>query len=164
MSLQFELVAQEIVYEALAANSLEFVVSGGVWVDANDWNDEATWWSWAPVSANVYDDVPYLPEGMPRENFPYVTIGSDSTVPWDTDDTKGKEITIQLDVWSRSAGFKEAKAIMAEVYNILNRLDIAKVGYHVVDCLYEFSETLRDPDGETRHGVMRFKLTIQKET
>jgi len=29
--------------------------------------------------------------------------------------------------------------------------------------LCEFSETLRDPDGETRHGVMRFRLTIQKE-
>ena len=52
---------------------------------------------------------------------------------------------------------------MSEVYDVLNRLKVVKDGYNVVDCLYQFSEALRDPDGETRHGVMRFKLTVQKE-
>lgn len=134
--MSFETVAQEIVYTALNGN----------------------------ISANVYDDVPYLPEGMPRQNFPYVVIGDDSTVAWDTDDTLGKEITLGLDIWSRTAGFKETKAIMGEIYDILNRGNLSKVGYNVVDCLCEFSEAMRDPDGETRHGVMRFRLTIQKET
>jgi len=133
--MSFETVAQEMVFTALNGN----------------------------ISAGVYDDVPYLPEGMPRENFPYVVIGDDTTAPWDTDDTLGKEVTLQIHIWSRSAGFKETKLIMGEVYDILNRGALSKVGYNVVDCLSEFSETLRDPDGETRHGVMRFKLTIQKE-
>lgn len=134
--MSFETVAQEMVFTALNGN----------------------------VTAGVYDDVPYLPAGMPRESFPYVVIGDDSTVAWDTDDTLGKEVTIGIDIWSRSAGFKETKSIMGEIYDILNRGALSKVGYNVVDCLCEFSETLRDPDGETRHGVMRFKLTIQKET
>lgn len=133
--MSFETVAQEIVFDALNGN----------------------------ISAGVYDDVPYLPEGMPRQNFPYVVIGDDSLAPWDTDDTLGKEVTLVLHVWSRTAGFKETKAIMGEIYDILNRSSLSKAGYNVVDCLCEFSEALRDPDGETRHGVMRFKLTIQKE-
>lgn len=133
--MSFETVAQEIVFDALNGN----------------------------ISAGVYDDVPYLPAGMPRENFPYVVIGDDDLTPWDTDEFLGKEVTIEIHVWSRAAGFKETKAIMGEVYNILNRGALSKVDYNVVDCLSEFSETLRDPDGETRHGIMRFKLTIQKE-
>ena len=63
--MSFETVAQEIVFTALNGN----------------------------INANVYDDVPYLPEGMPRQNFPYAVIGDDTTTPWDTDDTLGKEVS-----------------------------------------------------------------------
>ncbi len=134
--MSFETAAQQIVYTALAGN----------------------------ITANVYDDVPYLPEGMPRNNFPYVVIGDDDTSAWDTDDTLGKEIDINIDIWSRTAGFKQTKAIMGEIYNILNRGALTKTGYNIVDCLCTESQALRDPDGITRHGVMVFKLTIQKET
>lgn len=161
--MSFETAAQEIVYDALTTPSVLPVISGGVWVDASNWDDDLLWWSWSPISAGVYDDVPYLPEGMPRENFPYVVIGDDTTAAWDTDDTLGKEITITIHIWSRASGFKETKSIMGEVYDILNRLTIVKADYNVVDCLCEFSQALRDPDGETRHGVTRFRLTIQKE-
>lgn len=134
--MSFETVAQEIVFTALSAGS---------------------------IGANVYDDVPYLPEGMPGQNFPYVVIGDDTTAPWDTDETLGKEVNITLHIWSRAAGFKETKLIMGNIYDTLNRGSLSKAGYNVVDCLCEFTETVRDPDGETRHGIMRFKLTIQKE-
>jgi hypothetical protein len=134
--MSFETAAQQIVYTALAGN----------------------------ITANVYDDVPYLPEGMPRNNFPYVVIGDDDTSAWDTDDTLGKEIDISIDIWSRAAGFKQTKAIMGEIYDILNRGALTKTGYNIVDCLCTESQALRDPDGITRHGVMVFKLTIQKET
>lgn len=134
--MSFETAAQQIVYTALAGN----------------------------ITASVYDDVPYLPEGMPRNNFPYVVIGDDDTSAWDTDDTLGKEIDLNIDIWSRTAGFKQTKAIMGEIYDILNRGALTKTGYNIVDCLCTESQALRDPDGITRHGVMVFKLTIQKET
>jgi hypothetical protein len=134
--MSFETAAQQIVYTALAGN----------------------------ITANVYDDVPYLPEGMPRNNFPYVVIGDDDTSAWDTDDTLGKEIDVNIDIGSRTAGFKQTKAIMGEIYDILNRGALTKTGYNIVDCLCTESQALRDPDGITRHGVMVFKLTIQKET
>ncbi len=161
--MSFETVAQEIVFDALTARLALPVLAGAVWVDTNNWDDDAFWLEWSPISAAVYDEVPYLPEGMPRQNFPYAVIGDDTTTPWDTDDTLGKEVSITVHVWSRTAGFKETKAILGEVYDILNRGNLFKTGYNVVDCLCDFSETMRDPDGKTRHGVMRFKLTIQKE-
>lgn len=115
------------------------------------------------ISCSVYDDPPSLPEGMPRSGFPYVVIGDDTSIAWDTDDTLGKELTQTVHVWSRTAGFKQTKDIMGEVYDALHRATISKTGYNVIDCLCEFSEAMRDPDGETRHGVMRFRLTMQKD-
>lgn len=113
------------------------------------------------ITATVYDDVPILPNGQPLTNFPYVVIGNDTFVPWDTDDTVGGEMTITLHIWSRAAGFKECKAIMGEIYAILHRAQLTVTGYNLVDCLCEFSETMTDADGETRHGVARYRLTIQ---
>lgn len=131
--MMFETVAQQIVFTAL--------------------NGE--------ISAAVYDDVPSLPSGQPSANFPYVVIGNDTFRAWDTDDTLGAEITLTLHIWSRAAGFKEAKAIMGEIYAILHRAQITKDDYSVTDCLCEFSDTMDDPDGKTKHGVVRYRLTIQ---
>jgi len=114
------------------------------------------------ISAGVYDDVPYLPDGMPSSSFPYVVVGDDSSVMWDTDDTQGQEVTAELHIWSRYPGMKECKQIMGEIYNILHRATLSISGYNVIDCLNEFSEAMVDPDGETRHGVMRFRLTLQE--
>lgn len=133
--MSFERAAQEIVFDALS----------GV------------------ISCPVYDDTPFLPEGQPRSGFPYVVIGNDTAIAWDTDDTLGKELTLTIHIWSRSPGQRETKIIMGEVYDELHRATISKSGYNVVDCLCEFTESMVDPDGETRHGVMRFRLTMQKD-
>ena len=130
----FEEAAQRIVYTALAGN----------------------------ISATVYDDVPQLPSGQPAANFPYVVIGNDTIAPWDTDDKVGGSITLTLHVWSRAAGFLQAKTIAGEIYAILNRGTFSLAGFNVVDCLAEFSDSLTDGDGETRHLIARYRLTIEQ--
>lgn len=132
--MSFETAAQQIVYDALNGN----------------------------ISCPVYDDAPFLPEGQPRSGFPYAMIGDDTAVAWDTDDTLGKDLTLTIHIWSRAPGRRETKIIMGEVYEILHRGNLSKAGYNVVDCLCEFTESLVDPDGETRHGIMRFRLTMQE--
>jgi hypothetical protein len=114
------------------------------------------------IDADVFDDVPFLPEGKPDEDFPYVVIGNDTAAPFDTDDIVGANITVTLHFWSRSSGMKEVKALMGDVYDLLNRSKLAASSAVVVDCLYEFGETMVDPDGRTRHGVQRYRLTMQE--
>lgn len=114
------------------------------------------------ITGGLYDDAPYLPEGAPREDFPYTVLGDDTLVAWDTDDTIGTDVTVTLHVWSRYGGSKECKTIMGEIYTLLHRATLTKSGYHVVDCLCEFQEVFTEADGETRHGVMRFRLTLQE--
>lgn len=113
------------------------------------------------IAATVYDDVPILPSGQPAANFPYVVVGETTAAPWDTDDRTGASITVTLHIWSRYAGMKEAKAIASAIYAILHRASLTITGNHAVDCLYEFSSFMTDPDGETRHGVLRYRITLQ---
>ena len=114
------------------------------------------------LSYNVYDNVPALPEGMPQDKFPYVVIGDDTFVPFDDDDQVGVEGTLTIHVWSRYKGRKETKVIQGEIYTLLNRASLPITGYNIVDSLFEFSETFVENDGEYRHGVQRFRLTLQR--
>ena len=116
----------------------------------------------AGLSYPVYDDVPFLPEGAPTENFPYVVIGDDTLVPFDNDTQIGVEATLTIHVWSKYRGRKEAKDIQGEIYTLLNRASLTIAGYDVVDILFEFSETFVENDGNTRHGVQRFRITVQE--
>lgn len=118
----------------------------------------------AGLSYPVYDDVPYLPEGMPAENFPYVVIGDDTAIPFDNDTNVGVDSTLTIHVWSRARGRKETKGIQGEIYALLNRSTITIATYTVVDALFEFSQTfVEGEDGATRHGVQRFRITVQRD-
>lgn len=132
--MSFETAAQQIVFSALNGN----------------------------LSCPVLDDVTVLPDGQPVSGFPYVVIGHDTFRAWDTDNRLGGNITVTLHVWSRAAGFKQAKAIMGEIYALLHRAVLTKANYNVIDCLCEFTDAITDHDGETRHGVARYRLTIEE--
>jgi len=106
------------------------------------------------LSTPVFDHVP---QGTA---FPYIVIGDDTSIPWDTDTSLGTETTCTIHVWSRERGRKQVKAIMDAVYASLNRASFAIAGGVLIECIYEFSESFMDPDGLTRHGVMRFRLTV----
>lgn len=108
----------------------------------------------------VYDAVPFLPEAAPATNFPYCVIGDDIAVAWDTDDATGADVQVTLHFWSKASGFKEVKALMGQAYAELHRQTLTLSGYRIVDCLLDFSEAMRDPDGVTRHGVQRYRLRM----
>ncbi|MBK1780561.1 DUF3168 domain-containing protein [Advenella sp. WQ 585] len=103
----------------------------------------------------VYDDVP---QGA---SFPYVIIGEDDSVPFDTDDSTGFDTELTIHIWSRYSGMKEVKDIMSDIYSILNRRELSASGAHVIDCIFQYQDVLLDPDGITRHGIIRFRLTTE---
>jgi len=116
------------------------------------------------MSCSVFDDVPELPVGVPDGGFPYCNIGNDTAARWDNDSKTGSVVTLTIHHWSRARGFKEVKGLMGEAYDLLHRATLTASGYTVLDCLWEFSEAFVDPDGKTRHGVQRYRLTMQKGT
>lgn len=104
----------------------------------------------------VFDEVPQ------DQPFPYVTIGEATSVPNRTFDRFGEDCTITLHIWSRYKGFKEAAEILDEMNRILADAVFTVPGWETEGCYYEFSETIRDPDGITRHVPVRYRVKLHK--
>ena len=134
MSVAFELAGQQLVYTALSGN----------------------------ISATVYDAVPELPPGDPTANFPFVVISDCTTDPFDNDTDLGQEVRMDLHIWSRAEGMLECKTIMGQIFAILHRANLSLAGYSVLDSLCMDTLTMTEDDGETRHGIVRYRLTIQE--
>ena len=102
----------------------------------------------------VFDDVP--------ENtaYPYVQVGDDSMADNSTKDLDGNIHSIVIHTWSRYRGDKEAKEIMARVYDLLHNSSLSVSGASLVNARFDTSDILTDPDGITKHGVQRFNFVI----
>jgi hypothetical protein len=111
-----------------------------------------------PGMPAVYDDVPV------NAPAPYVVVGEDTHIPFDTDDSLGAESTLTIHVWSRYRGKKEAKDIQALVYAALTRQSLPVEGHDLITIEFEYSEVLLDPDGLTRHGVQRLRSLCEQAT
>ena len=119
----------------------------------------------AMPTRTILDDVPNLSKSTPNADFPFIVIGEDLGQKWDTDDQLGGMVQANMHVWSRYPGKKEVKEIFQEIYNALDRqaANLTATGYRCVDCLFEYSNVFDENDGATRHGVCRYRLTIEKE-
>ncbi len=114
------------------------------------------------ATPGVFDYVPQNVKGEDNTVFPFITIGDDTHVDWDTDDLDGFESSITVHQWSRHNGRGEAKEIQAAVYDALQNVKIAIEGMNAVLLQFEASSVVRDPDGETYHGVQTFRLLAHR--
>jgi hypothetical protein len=108
------------------------------------------------LNVPIYDNVP------DNAVAPYVVIGDDTFVEFDSDDVSGFEATITIHSWSIYRGRKQVKELMGNIYNLLHRAEFTVTGYNLVGCDCEFSETFLESDGVTRHGVQRFRILIRE--
>lgn len=107
--------------------------------------------------SGIYDEVPT------NSVFPYITLGEMTSIPYRAFSVFGEETTVTLHIWSRAKGFKESAAILSDVNRLLADTEITVAGYEIASCSYEFSETLRDEDGITRHIPVRYRIQLQQQ-
>lgn len=110
----------------------------------------------------VYDTAPQALDAGAAANFPYVTIGEDTHVEWDTDTELGADVTVTIHVWSRDRGRKETKTIQGLIYGLLHRASLSISGYNLVGVDWLQSDSFLDTDGLTRHGVQTFRITVEE--
>jgi hypothetical protein len=110
--------------------------------------------------------VPVLDLAGPDERFPYVTLGEFTATPDDpVTSEQGVDMDMSLHVWSRQPGMQEIQQIMQAAKDALHYKKFAVTGFQWVETAWEMAQTMRDIDGVTRHGVMRFRiLTFQTTT
>tara|TARA_Y100000004_G_scaffold136121_1_gene154122 strand:- start:43 stop:447 length:405 start_codon:yes stop_codon:yes gene_type:complete len=106
------------------------------------------------LGAGVYDEV------LENATYPFVSLGEETAVDYSTKDLDGGEFTINIHVWSQYKGAKQAKEIMDRIHDLLHDSSLTVSGFNLANLRFEFSDILRDPDGVTRHGVMRFRAII----
>ena len=105
----------------------------------------------------VYDEVPA------RADFPYIAFAQTTERDWSTGSEEGIEHTLTMHVWSRGGGRKEALDILGAVRSALNDQPLSLTGHRLVNLRHELSEARRDPDGETYHGIVRFRAVTEHE-
>jgi hypothetical protein len=137
--MSFETVIQKAIYEKL-------------------FNDAAI----IATKAPVYDDVPQADDSGSPKVFPYIVVGDDSLVIWDTDTEIGMDAVITIHTWSRKLGKKEIKSLQGLIYDALHRVDLVIPGYKSVVCAFQNSNSFLDADGKTRHGVQAFTMLIER--
>ena len=103
------------------------------------------------LACGVYDEV------VEGNSYPFITLGEETAIDYSTNNLVGAETTINIHVWSRYKGSKQTKLIMDKVHDLLHDVSLTVSGVNLINLRFEYSDIMRDPDGITRHGVMRFR-------
>ena len=103
------------------------------------------------LACGVYDEV------VEGNSYPFITLGEETAIDSSTNNLVGAETTINIHIWSRYKGSKQTKQIMDKVHDLLHDVSLTVSGVNLINLRFEYSDIMRDPDGITRHGVMRFR-------
>jgi len=106
------------------------------------------------LACGVYDEV------IEGNTYPFITLGEETTIDYSTKTATGGETTINIHIWSQYKGSKQTKEIMDKVHDLLHDSNLSVTGFNLINLRFEYSDIMRDPDGITRHGVMRFRAII----
>lgn len=125
---------QKAAYQALTADSALTSLLGASW---------------------LYDDVPQ------DADFPYVVIDQMRLNDWSTGTERGSEHILMLHIWSRYRGKREVYEIADAIRAALDDAELTLDGNRLINLTHQYSDLKRDEDGETWHGVMRFRAVTE---
>lgn len=110
------------------------------------------------LSHRVYEHVPADPFGSKTA---YISFGPIDTVEDDAECITGIEHTIQLDVWSKTPGQLECKALTDLVRKALHRQSLSISENALVDTWVELTRVFVDPGGD-HHGVVQVRCMVEE--
>ena len=110
----------------------------------------------------IYDAVP---QDADAESTPeFVTIGDTIITPFDTklgysqDNTRA---TVTIHNWTKDyEGRLRVKQIMDAVKTVMNRGNLVVPNYTLILIRALDAQTVRDPDGNTYHGIQTFDIIL----
>jgi hypothetical protein len=103
----------------------------------------------------IYGDPPQA------ASYPFITLGQSLLRDWSTGTEDGAEHLLTLHVWSRAGGKKQVHDIIEAIKSTLYDQPLALVDHDPVNLRHEFSEARPDPDGDTYHGIVRYRAVTE---
>ena len=99
----------------------------------------------------------------PAAKFPFITLGQTVNLDWSTGTEDGTEHSLTLHVWSRADSVAEVHEIIQVIRMVLHNQPLALEDHYLVNLRHEFTEARIDPDGETLHGIVRYRAVTEPE-
>lgn len=93
--------------------------------------------------------------------YPYITLGQTANLDWSTGTEDGKEYSLTLHVWSRADSAAQVHKIIQVIRRVLHNQMLTLEDHHLVHLRHEFTESRLDPDGETMHGIVRYRAMTE---
>jgi hypothetical protein len=112
---------------------------------------------------DVYADVQQPLDAGSDAAFPFITIGQDNLSSWDSKTFFGTEAVCQIDIWSRSNNFVQAKEIGSAIVNALHHQSLTIADASHVMTVQESSVYSKDPDGHTKRGMLMFRVYFVRD-
>ncbi len=99
----------------------------------------------------------------PAAQFPFITLGQTVNLDWSTGTEDGTEHSLTLHVWSRADSAAEVHEIIEVIRMVLHNQPLTLDDHYLVNLRHEFTEARIDPDGETLHGIVRYRAVTEPE-
>lgn len=95
---------------------------------------------------------------------PSIVIGEGQSTEGDHLDRTDQRLFLDLHVWKKEPSLAGVKAIAGAIRKAIHSANIVPVenDVHVGDCRVTSMRYLRDPDGETSHGVVTVEALISE--
>jgi hypothetical protein len=103
----------------------------------------------------IYDDP------SQAGSYPFISIGQSTVRDWSTGTEDGTEHLLTLHVWSRAGGKKQVHDIIEAIKTTLHDEPLTLVDHELVNLRHEFSEARPDADGDTYHGIVRYRAVTE---
>ena len=92
---------------------------------------------------------------------PYVVIGDATAIDAGGDLVDAQEHTLTIHCWSEMPSSLQVKQMVAAVRAALHARPPTLQAGRCANIRCEYHETMRDPDGVSHHGVLRFRVVTQ---
>lgn len=106
-------------------------------------------------SDSLYD---YVPAGGV---FPYIVFSAMQAQVLGTQAQDALDITVTMDVYSRATGYREVRAIIAELISALHNVDLSVSGQDIIMCRIVATNTQMLGDGKTRQGRVVLRVVSE---
>lgn len=92
---------------------------------------------------------------------PCIVIGEGQAIEGERIDRRDQRLFMTLHVWKKEPGLVGVKAIAGAIRTAIHAKTVpAENGFHFGDCRVSSMRYLRDPDGETAHGVVTVEALV----
>lgn len=96
---------------------------------------------------------------------PSIIIGEGMATEGDRIDRRDQHVFLDLHVWKKEPGLVGVKAIAGAIRAAIKGANLhPSDGYHIGDCRVTSMRFLRDPDGETAHGIVSIEAFMCEVT